>query len=544
MERSTIHLLHKRGKSQRQIARELGYSRVTVARALSEPVDQRPARRKRRSIVDPYREQIAQWVTEGLTAERMLELARDDPQQPYRGGHSVFRAAVRQARLAQAHERAVLDVPVRFEGLPAEYLQVDWGEIRAFPFAHQTPATRYFLACRLKYSRWTWVRFTSEMRQETLFRGLVDCFVALGWVPWVLVFDNMKTVTTGRDAHDQPIWHPALLQLATEFGFHPEACTPGAGNQKGSVESLVKWVKGNFLTGRTFADDADLAQQCGDWLVYANERPSQATDVPPRVRLAEEAAKGGPLPATAWSEHGAGDYGFLHPARVSAEALVAVLGNQYSVPIVHVGAPVAVRVHRERIVIWRDTTQLAAHRRAADGAHTRVVEPEHYSLLFARKPRAQVMLYRAALLQLGQGAQWYLSEVSRRRRARLREEVVGIYTLYQQIGAERLLAAMEYATERSAYGVDYLRALVELTGRASPATWPPMLSPPPAVLWPVMPAPLAGVPPQDEVDRALDVYERYVHCDLDTGGDRAVRAAVAVTAGTAGAGAETEEAGR
>jgi hypothetical protein len=44
--------------------------------------------------------------------------------------------------------------------------------------------TRYFLACRLKYSRWTWVMFTDE----TLFRGLVACFCALGFVPWVLVF--------------------------------------------------------------------------------------------------------------------------------------------------------------------------------------------------------------------------------------------------------------------------------------------------------------------------------------------------------------------
>src|SRR5262245_1388100 len=157
MERSTIQLLHKRGKSQRQIARELGYSRETVARALREPADRPPARRRRRSMVDPYREQIAQWVKDGLSAVRMLELARGDPAQPYRGGHSVFRAAVRQARLAQQQAHAVAEVPVRFEGLPAEYLQVDWGEIRDFPFTQQVPATRYFLAGRLKYSRWTWV---------------------------------------------------------------------------------------------------------------------------------------------------------------------------------------------------------------------------------------------------------------------------------------------------------------------------------------------------------------------------------------------------
>src|SRR5438132_12885526 len=72
------------------------------------------------------------------------------------------------------------------------------------------------------------------MRQETLFRGLVACFNALGFVPWVLVFDNMKTVTTGRDEHAQPIWHWSLLQLAAEFDFHPEACWPASGNQKGS----------------------------------------------------------------------------------------------------------------------------------------------------------------------------------------------------------------------------------------------------------------------------------------------------------------------
>ena len=31
--------------------------------------------------------------------------------------------------------------------------------------------------------------FTDNMRQEALFRGLVACFNALGFVPWVLVFD-------------------------------------------------------------------------------------------------------------------------------------------------------------------------------------------------------------------------------------------------------------------------------------------------------------------------------------------------------------------
>jgi hypothetical protein len=74
---------------------------------------------------------------------------------------------------------------------------------------------------------------------------------------------------------------------------------------------------------------------------------------------------------------------------VSSGALVAALGNSYSVPIEHVGAPVTVRIHRERIVIWRDAELLAEHARAPDGAHHRVVNPAHFAPLFGRKPRGQ-----------------------------------------------------------------------------------------------------------------------------------------------------------
>lgn len=489
MERSTIQVLAKRGKSQRQIATELGLSRTTIARVLTEPVDRQPAKRHRPSQVDPYRPQIEQWVRDGLSIVRMLELVRADPERPYIGGRSVFNDMVRRIRLEIA--RADADVPVRFEGLPAEYLQVDWGEIRRFPFTQQAPATRYFLACRLKYSRWSWVRWTTDMRQETLLRGLVDCLVALGWVPWVLVFDNMRTVTSGRDAANQPIWTPALLQFAGEFGFHPQACDPGAGNQKGSVESLVKWVKGNFLPGRVFADDPDLTVQTGDWTTQANTRSSSATGEPPLARLPHEAAKGGQLPPTAH------DYGLLEHGRVAADALVAVAGNRYSVPVAHVGMPVTVRLHRDRVRIWRDTLCLADHPRAPDGAHQRVVDVTHFAALFPVKPRAQVMLYREALLGLGGRAPAFLSELSRRCRAHLGPEILGLYVLYEQHGAPALLAALERAAAAGTYSAAAVAALVS----SAPTSHVPA------------PTVLPEAPAQRDIDRLLSVYEAWVQIE-------------------------------
>jgi transposase len=487
MERSAIQLMAKRGKSIRQIAEELGRSPTTISRVLHEPVDRSSAPRRRASQVDPYREQINGWLEAGLPVVRMLELARTDGDPPYTGGRSQFGEMVRRIRREQDQVRAVRAVPIRFEGLPGEYLQVDWGEIRRFPFTQQRPATRYFLCCRLKYSRWTWVSWTTDMRQETLIRGLVACVLTLGFVPWVLVFDNMKTVTSGRDAQHQPIWTPALRQLAAEFGFHPQACDPGAGNQKGSVESLVKWVKGNFLPGRTFADDQDVAASTVAWLQMANTRASSATDTPPVERLRQETRAGGPLPLTA------ADYGLLLCGQVAADATVAAVGNRYSVPVTHVGAPVVVRLHRERVRIYRDTALLADHRRAPDGSRDRVIVPAHFDTLLSSKPRARAMLYRETLLKLGEPAPAFIAALSRTYRERLRDEILAVYALYEQHGAEPLRAAMRQVLGAS---------------RCSAASLTALLTPVP------MPAlDLPGLPTQEEVDRQLAVYERWVQID-------------------------------
>jgi transposase len=483
MDRITIHTLVKRGQSQREVARMLGVSRNTVARVLEEPVDKLPVGRARMSAVAPHRDQIEKWLGQGLSVVRMLELAREDPDHPYHGGRSSFGDQVRRIRIE--NERRAAEVSVRFEGLPGEYLQVDWGEVGRLPFSRQRRGKRYFLCCRLKYSRWTWIRWAHNMRQETLLRGLVDCFVDMGFVPWVLVFDNMKTVTTGRDAANEAIWHPALLHLSAEFGFLPQACAVARANQKGSVENLVKWVKGNFLPGRGFADDADLASQASQWAADANVRKNNATDEPPNDRLPMEAARGYKLPVTA------ADYGFLFSARVTTESLVHVRGNSYSVPVSCVGMTLTVRIHRDRVAVFHDGACVAEHERMNDGAKARRVNPVHYEAVFAKKPRAKVMLYRQALLDLSPVAERYVAELSCRRRDRLGEQILGTHALLERHGKEALLDAMARMATLDAYGSEYLEAAL-----ASPAGSP-------------LARILDAVPVQTEVDRDLAQYESF-----------------------------------
>jgi len=64
----------------------------------------------------------------------------------------------------------------------------------------------HFAAYRLKYSRWVWVVIVPDERIEPLVRALLLCFERSGGVPLRVVFDNPKTVVTGRE-EDRPIWN-------------------------------------------------------------------------------------------------------------------------------------------------------------------------------------------------------------------------------------------------------------------------------------------------------------------------------------------------
>jgi transposase len=494
MERSTIYYLKQKGWTNVQIAEFTGHHRDTIARVLREEVDKQPKTRTRSSAVAVFDAQIAQWLDQNLLVSRMLELARADTQHPYTGGESAFYDYIRKVR--RARKQTPRDLAVRFEGVPGEFLQIDWGEVRDMAFTKPELAgqTRYFFAARLKYSRFMYVSFHSDMREETLLRCLIAAFQAIGGVPWVVVTDNMKTAVLGRDEEHEPVWNPAYQKLAVEFKFHPEACAPASGNQKGAVENLVKYVKGNFIGGRTFHDETDLAEQCRAWLQRVNsERPCDATGQPPLQRLAEEQRTFGTLPPTAQ------DYGFFDCVVVSREGLVAIETNRYSVPAHLMGRALTARIHVRRIDLFADHELVASHARSQEH-HARLVNPAHFEAAFSTKPRARVMVYRDWLCDLAPAVNVYVRELSHKRRAEMKEQMIALYELAQEVGNADFVAALELAAEQHMYGAEYVRAIVSVPAASAPGGAAQLRL---AGLLPSMPA-------QQDVERDLAHYEDYV----------------------------------
>jgi len=483
MERITIKVLKKKGYTNTAIAAALGRDRKTVSKALDASVDESYHRSPMGSKVDEYSRLITVWIVHKIPVKRMLELARSLDDNPYQGGKSVFYEKVRQIR--QDVEKQSKDSLVCFDSLPAEYLQVDWGETK-IDFG-SGPVKRYFLCCRLKFSRFMFVEFHDNMRFETLIRSLLRCFVKLNGVPWQLVFDNMKTVTVGRDSRNQPILNPRFKKFCAEFDFGPILCAPRAGNQKGSVENLVKFVKSNFLTARTFHDDADLGREVGHWLDRVNSEKSQAHGRIPNELLKTEQGKLTVLPENAR------DYGVLELLSVNPESMILYETNSYSVPELYMGDFVTVRIHENHVRIYDKAEKIAEHERCFKKGK-RIRELAHFENAFKKKPRAKIMVVREKLLELGEEVYKLVEVISRRRKDRMGPEILKLWELKETNDLEDFLIAVGMALEEGLCTSEYVEAFLKIP---NPRKRIPVLD-------------YEGEPEQKDVDRNLSSYERFV----------------------------------
>jgi len=486
MDRSAIKALRKRGKTYSEIGEEMNCDRRTVKKILEEPLEKIYKKENLEpSQVDIYKEDIFKWLDQEISILRMIELAREDKEKPYKGCRTAFYKRVEKFR--KEWDKLHKESFVRFEGIPGEYLQVDWGELREFPFIREKGKTIYFFAARLKYSRYSYVEFTHDQKQETLIRCLLRSFEYFGGIPWVLVFDNMKAVTTGRDIKNRPIWNTSFQKFAVEMEFHPDVCWPYSPNQKGSVENLVKWVKGNFISGREFLDDEDLSFQCREWVNKINTSPSHAHGKIPSDILKEERNKFTPLAVSAE------DYGIYREVIVGKESLVMIDTNRYSVPAIYVGQVLTGRI-REKVIEFYDGSKCVAKHQRRLHQSKPVIDPTHYETVFEKKPRARVMVYRDFLMEQDKSISAFIAELCHRHKGTFGEQILEMHNMWQKHGTDELGVACALASEHGAYGSDYLSSLLRTPDKGQLIASLNLKE---------------DMPKQNEIDRALSQYENY-----------------------------------
>ncbi|HRS17848.1 MAG TPA: IS21 family transposase, partial [Thermoanaerobaculaceae bacterium] len=347
LKRHEVQVLLGAGHSQAEVASFSGISERAVRRIAGEAavqhVDDGAERRARRigrpSTAEPYRAVVREILEEepGLMS---LELLRRARLSGYTGGKSAFYALVASVRPTQTR------VEMRFEGLPGEFSQHDFGEVDV-TFLDGTRRRVHFFASRLKWSRWVEVTVVPNETTETLIRTLADHFAAFGGVPLCAVFDRPRTVALRWQKDGQVTeWNPTFAYAALELGFTAEVCWPYRANQKGAVDNLVGWVKGSFFKQRRFQDMDDLLAQLAEWRQEVNEqRPSRATEVVPAERRQHELDRLRPLRVAP------ADLALRLPVHVGPTAEVVFETNSYAMEPEAAGLPGTLYLYRDRVRI-------------------------------------------------------------------------------------------------------------------------------------------------------------------------------------------------
>ncbi len=452
LKRHAIQVLRQAGHTLDEIATFVAVSRKSVQRVIAEPevshddTDLERARRHvgRPSKAEPFRDQVAEW----LKAEPELlavEILRRAKLAGYAGAKSALYELVRVVRPVATR------LLVRFDGLPGEFTQHDFGEVDV-RFLDGTIKRIHFFASRLKYSRWVEVSIVANQQVEILARTLVDHFTAIGGIPLLAVFDRPKTVALHWKKNGEVTeWNPIFAALALDLGLGIEVCWPHAPNQKGAIENLVGWVKGSFFKQRRFLDEEDMLAQLHEWLREVNtERPCRATGVIPAVRLAEEQIRLRPLKVSAET------LALRIPVVVGATGYVLHETHLYSMPSDAIGIAGTLFLYRDKVRI--SVSRFEAMHARLFAANAISTLPEHRTARVAAVSgkRGKRYLERQHLLELGVAAHTYLTELTHRRPRLWLRDVERLHELLQQNGAELMRAAFQYGIEQHTFGAEYI----------------------------------------------------------------------------------------
>jgi len=457
LKRHEVEVLLKAGHPKTEAAGLTGVSLRSVHRVGEEPpvdhVDDAAERVKRGigrpSIVEDFRKVVVEILQEKADLPS-LEVLRRVREAGYPGGKSALYALV--ASLRPKHVKPL----VRFEGLPGEFSQHDFGQVDV-EFRDGSARRIHFFASRLKYSRWVRVSLVKDESVETLVRSLAEDLESWGGAPLLCVFDRPKTVALKwRRNGEVSEWNPVFACATLEMGIGVELCWPYRAQEKGAVENLVGFVKGSFFKVRRFQDAEDLEQQLGDWHREVNqERPCRATGMIPAVRLAEEAPRLRPLKVRPE------ELALRIPVYVGPTGTVLHDGHAYSMPPEAISMP-------GTLYLYADRVRIVAGRHEA--VHPRKFAPHEGSTLAAHRAalvaavsgkRGKRYLKRQQLLDLGEPAFLYLTEIVHRQPRQWVGEVDRLHEILQSHGPEVLRRAMEEGLKEEVFSASYVERFLQ-----------------------------------------------------------------------------------
>ena len=344
-----ILMLKRKGMSQRKIARKLGISRNTVKKYIENPEfpESRGKIRKRKSLLDPYRDTIKTWLEEDLdyTAAWIYDRLST---MGFHGSYEVVKRTVGEMK-AERQRIAYM----RFETEPGYQGQVDFGEFQVAR-ADGSIKKLYLFSMILGYSRRIYGELTEQCDLPTFLDCHIRAFEHFGGVPEQLLYDRMRNVFVGKIA-GRSKFNDTLLGFALHYGFKPEVTPAYAAWVKGKVERPYRFIREGFWRGYGFVCLETANRDLQTWLEKKGKRVHGTTHEVVLLRFAREKPHLKELPRQAF------DTSYRVYRNVHKDCTVSFESNSYVVPHTLVGKKIILRVKDGIMRVFSDDSLIVTY---------------------------------------------------------------------------------------------------------------------------------------------------------------------------------------
>ena len=333
--------LHRKGLTQRAIARKLGISRNTVKKYIDDPeLILAPATpRQRKSLLDPFHDNIDAWLndddyTAAWIYDRLVNMG-------FTGSYEIVKR-----RVAQVKGKRQQIAYMRFETEPGYQAQVDFAEFQIIR-ADGSVEKRFLFSMILGYSRKIYAELIRHCDLPTFLDCHIRAFDHFGGVPSEILYDRMKNVYIGRLA-GRPKFNDALVGFALHYGFIPRVAPSYAAWVKGKVERPYTFIREGFWRGYGYLCLDAANRDLGEWLKMKDQRVHGTTHEVVAIRFEREQSHLGPLPRQPF------DTAYRIFRKVHKDCTVRFEGNSFVVPHPLVGRTVVLRVKEQTMRIFDD----------------------------------------------------------------------------------------------------------------------------------------------------------------------------------------------
>jgi len=367
-------LHHMEDWSIRKISRQLQISRQAIRKMLEDAGKPKYQIKKDRPspVMDQYLGILKQWIQDDEkaprkqrhTAARMYERLRDE--YGFNGGCSTVRQTVAKLK------NTVPEVFIPLMAAPGEQVQVDFGHAQVVIAGNEQRVNLFCM--RLKNSSVPFVMAFPTERLEAFLEGHVQGFSYFGGVPREGLYDNAKTQVVKILEGPFRQEHEDFSSLRSHYLFNSNFCRPSKGNEKGSVEGLVRQVRSQALVP---VPECENLEELNALLLNWCEKEKLRN----QEKWLVEQAQLRPLPVKPFCA------AKIIAVKVSSYSLVTVDRNRYSVPTKFVGENLFAKAYVNRVEILHRNQVISMHDRYYGRNHTSL-QLEHYLNALEKKPHA------------------------------------------------------------------------------------------------------------------------------------------------------------